>query len=111
MAGSGELYQRKDEKWAFRVKASNGQVVATDGSQGYEAKASASSTLTNLLAGKYDKCEVYARSDGKYAFRIIASNGQTVATDGSQGYESEASAKSTSDNILAGEYDGPINEV
>jgi len=34
MAGKGELYQRSDKKWAFRVKASNGETVATDGGQG-----------------------------------------------------------------------------
>lgn len=54
MAGSGEIYKRKDGNWAFRVKASNGQVVATDGGQGYSSKASAVSTLTNLLAGEYN---------------------------------------------------------
>ena len=53
MAGSGELYKRKDGKWAFRVKASNGQTVATDGGQGYSSKKSARSTLENLLAGTY----------------------------------------------------------
>ena len=111
MAGKGELYQRKDSKWAFRVRAANGQCVATDGSRGYESKRSAKSTLTKLLAGDYDVCEIYARKDGKYAFRIKASNGQTVATDGSQGYEARSSAKKTSDKILAGTYHGPINEV
>ena len=30
MAGSGEVYKRADGKFAFRVKASNGEVVATD---------------------------------------------------------------------------------
>lgn len=54
MAGKGEIYKRKDGKWAFRVKASNGEVVATDGGQGYEAKASAQSTLEKLLRGEYD---------------------------------------------------------
>ena len=54
MAGKGELYQRNDKKWAFRVKASNGEVVATDGGQGYEAKASATSTLEKLMRGDYD---------------------------------------------------------
>lgn len=52
MAGCGELYKRKDGKWAFRVKASNGQVVAT--SQGYASKKGAENTLTKLLAGQYD---------------------------------------------------------
>ena len=54
MAGNGELYKRKDGQWAFRVKASNGQVVATDGGQGYSSKAAAMSTLTKLLAGEYN---------------------------------------------------------
>ena len=34
MAGLGELYLRADGKWAFRIKASNGEIVATDGGQG-----------------------------------------------------------------------------
>lgn len=54
MAGSGEIIRRSDGKWGFRVRASNGQIVATDGGQGYSAKASAESTLRKLLAGEYD---------------------------------------------------------
>jgi len=54
MAGSGELYKRADDKWAFRVKASNGQIVATDGGQGYESKSDAWSTLEKLMGGEYD---------------------------------------------------------
>jgi uncharacterized protein YegP (UPF0339 family) len=54
VAGKGEVYKRADGKWAFRVKASNGETVATDGGQGYESKASARSTLEKLLKGTYD---------------------------------------------------------
>jgi uncharacterized protein YegP (UPF0339 family) len=54
MAGKGEIYKRNDGKWAFRVKASNGEVVATDGGQGYNAKGDAESTLQKLMAGTYD---------------------------------------------------------
>ncbi len=53
MAGKGELYQRGDKKWAFRVKASNGEAIATDGGQGYEAKSSAKATLEKLMNGDY----------------------------------------------------------
>ena len=52
MAGKGELYQQRNGKWAFRVKASNGQIVAA--SQGYTKRASARSTLETLLKGAYD---------------------------------------------------------
>ena len=54
MAGKGEIYARKDGKFSFRVKASNGEVVATDGGQGYSAKGNARSTLEKLLRGEYD---------------------------------------------------------
>ena len=54
MAGCGEVYKRKDGKWAFRVKASNGQVVATDGGQGYSDKKRATETLTKLMSGTYE---------------------------------------------------------
>lgn len=53
MAGSGEIYKRSDGKFSFRVRASNGQVVATDGGQGYSKKASARSTLEKLMNGEY----------------------------------------------------------
>ena len=111
MASKGELYQRKDKKWEFRVKATNGQNVATDGSQGYESKASAKSTLSKLLAGSYTATEEYQRKDGKWAFRIKSRNGQVVATDGSQGYASKGSCSKTLGKIVGGTYNGPVIEL
>lgn len=49
----GEVFKRSDGKFGFRVKAANGQVVATDGGQGYSAKADATATLQKLLNGDY----------------------------------------------------------
>jgi uncharacterized protein YegP (UPF0339 family) len=34
----GELYQRKDKKFGWRVRAANNKIVAGDSSQGYERK-------------------------------------------------------------------------
>ena len=31
-----EVYKREDGKWAWRVRAGNGQIIATDGGQGYD---------------------------------------------------------------------------
>jgi uncharacterized protein YegP (UPF0339 family) len=111
MAGTGETYVRSDGKFAFRVKASNGQIVATDGSQGYDIRTNAKSTLANVMAGAYKDHEVYPRTDGKYAFRIKAGNGQVVATDGGQGYSARSDAESTASNITKGEYNGPITDL
>ena len=33
------------------------------------------------------KVEVYRREDAKFAWRLVADNGDIVATDGGQGYE------------------------
>ncbi|MGI8810419.1 MAG: right-handed parallel beta-helix repeat-containing protein [Acidimicrobiales bacterium] len=55
MAGSGELFKGSDGKWAFRVKASNGKVVAVDnGVPGYGSKTEARTVLKKLLSGGYD---------------------------------------------------------
>jgi uncharacterized protein YegP (UPF0339 family) len=51
---AGEIFKRADGKFGFRVKATNGQVVATDGGQGYSDKADAKSTLQRLLNGDYN---------------------------------------------------------
>jgi len=54
MAGSGELFKTDEGKWTFRVKASNGQVVAIDDGPGFKAKADARNVLKRLLHGDYD---------------------------------------------------------
>ena len=57
------------------------------------------------------KGEIYKRGDGKFGFRVKASNGEQVASDGGQGYNNKADAKATLEKLLRGEYDGPITEV
>ncbi|MEA2494801.1 MAG: hypothetical protein QOJ29_2712 [Thermoleophilaceae bacterium] len=54
MAGSGQVYERADGKYAFRVKAANGEIVATDGGQGYDDEADAKETLEKLMRGDYN---------------------------------------------------------
>jgi uncharacterized protein YegP (UPF0339 family) len=54
MAGTGEIYKRADGKYAFRVKAGNHEVVATDGGQGYDQASDAKSTLEKLMAGTFN---------------------------------------------------------
>lgn len=46
MAGTFELYQDKAEKWRFRLKASNGQVIASG--QGYESKRAAKNGIASV---------------------------------------------------------------
>ncbi len=53
MAGNATVYKRADGKWAFRIKAGNNEVVATDGGQGYSNKGDARETLEKLMRGEY----------------------------------------------------------
>lgn len=46
-----EFYQREDKKWAWRMVARNGNIVATDGGQGYENLRDAFDTLHNISRG------------------------------------------------------------
>jgi uncharacterized protein YegP (UPF0339 family) len=44
-----EMYRREDGKWAWRVRATNGQIVATDGGQGYENMAVAQEMALKII--------------------------------------------------------------
>ena len=57
------------------------------------------------------KGETYSRTDGKFAFRVKASNGETVATDGGQGYNRRADAKSTLEKLMRGDHNGDIVDL
>lgn len=47
---------------------------------------------------------LYTRTDGKWAWRLVADNGRVIATDGGQGYENEDDARSMADRIVGGVF-------
>jgi uncharacterized protein YegP (UPF0339 family) len=61
MAGTFELYQDKAGKYRFRLKASNGQVVAA--SQAYESKASALNGIESVKNSSVDAATVEVKDD------------------------------------------------
>lgn len=54
MAGSGEVFLRSDAKWGFRIRASDGAILAVDGGQGYDTKATAWETLERIMHGEFN---------------------------------------------------------
>lgn len=48
-----EIYQRTDKRWAWRLLASNGRIIATDGGQGYENKADCEAMANDIVGGHY----------------------------------------------------------
>jgi len=61
MAGKFELFQDKAGKYRFRLKASNGQVVAA--SQAYESKASALAGIESVKSSSVDAPTVEVTGD------------------------------------------------
>ncbi len=94
------LIREKNGKFSFRLKAGNGEVIAT--SQMYKSlqtcKAGIASVQNNVPAAnledqtqegfaaqKHPKFEVYMDNTGEYRFRLKAKNGQNIAA--SEGYK------------------------
>ena len=54
-----EIYRRADGKWAWRLKAGNGQVVATDGGQGYENLGDVADITREIFSGSAVEVTLY----------------------------------------------------
>ena len=47
------LYTRTDGKWAWRLEADNGRIIATDGGQGYENESDARTMADRVIGGEF----------------------------------------------------------
>lgn len=54
MTASGEIYLRTDGSWGFRIRASDGAIVADDAGHHYETKEEALGTLERVMRGDFD---------------------------------------------------------
>jgi uncharacterized protein YegP (UPF0339 family) len=48
-----EVYKRADGKWAWTLHADNGDVIANDGSQGYENKLDCVGMGQRIISGEF----------------------------------------------------------
>lgn len=47
------LFKRSDGKWAWNLKADNGEIIATDGGQGYDNEADARNMADRIIGGEF----------------------------------------------------------
>src|SRR4051794_17836184 len=95
-----ELYQDNASEFRWRLKASNGEILATGG-QGYKAKADAKNGIDRIKSDAATdklKFEVYEDEKKESRWRLHASNGQVIATS-SQGYKAKADCERAIDLI------------
>ena len=51
--GKLEIYRRADDKWTWRLVAGNGEIIAVDGSQGYENENDARTMAKMVVRGDF----------------------------------------------------------
>ncbi len=106
-----EIYEdaRKEHRW--RLKAANGQILATAG-EGYKAKADAKKAVEQVKANAAtDKAafEFYEDAKKEHRWRLKAANGQIVAA-ASEGYKAKADAEKAVEQIKKGAKDAAVEE-
>ena len=87
-----EVYQSEStQKYHFRLKASNGEIIFTG--QGYSAKADCLNGIESVKknAAGDDNFEVKEAKDGRKYFTLKATNGQVIGQ--SQMYKSDSGLK------------------
>jgi uncharacterized protein YegP (UPF0339 family) len=58
-----EIYQRPDGRWSWRLRAGNGQIIATDGGQGYQHRIDCTRVADAVTSGLYADTDAAARLD------------------------------------------------
>ena len=86
--GTFVIKKRTDGEYQFNLQAANGQVILT--SEGYSAKPGCLNGIESVRRNAQDdkKFDKQTAANGKFYFRLLASNGQVIGA--SQMYESEA---------------------
>ena len=97
-----EIYQDKAMEYRWRLKAANGEILATSG-QGYKAKADCKHGVERIQKDAADKLkfEEYQDAKGEYRWRLKSTNGQIIGS-ASQGYKAKADCEHAIDLIKAG---------
>jgi len=84
-----EVYQDAAKEFRWRLKAGNGEILATAG-QGYKAKADCMKGVERMKAEAGTlQFEDYQDQANEFRWRAKAANGQVVATS-SQGYKAKS---------------------
>jgi uncharacterized protein len=104
-----EIYQDNAKEYRWRLKSSNGTILATSG-QGYKAKADCKNGVERIKKDAEKlKFEVYQDNKGEHRWRVIASNGQTIGSS-SEGYKAKADAEKAIDVVKKGAAKAEVEE-
>jgi uncharacterized protein YegP (UPF0339 family) len=104
-----ETYTDAKGEYRWRLRAGNGQVIATSG-QGYKDKRDRTSAIERIKKdARTLKFEQYADAGGGLRWRLKSSNGQIIASSG-QGYKDKRDCENAIDVIKAGAQGAKVEE-
>ena len=107
-----EIYKDKAEEFRWRLKATNGETLATPG-QGYKKIADAKKGVENVMKCGTDekmKFEVYEDAKKEHRWKLKAGNGQVIASS-SEGYKAKADAEKAVESIKEGAAKAEVVEL
>jgi uncharacterized protein YegP (UPF0339 family) len=106
-----ETYRDQKEEHRWRLKAANGQIIATSG-QGYKDKRDCKNAVDRIKkdAATKLKFETYEDKAAEHRWRLKATNGQTIATSG-QGYKDKRDCEHAIDVIKKGAETAKVEEA
>jgi uncharacterized protein YegP (UPF0339 family) len=106
-----ETFKDQKEGHRWRLKSSNGQVIATSG-QGYKDIRDCKNGIDRIKkdAATKLKFETYEDKAKEYRWRLKATNGQIIATSG-QGYKEKRSCEHAIDVIKKGAEKAKVVEA
>ncbi len=105
-----ETYTDAEGEYRWRLKSSNGQVIAISG-QGYVDKRDRASAVDRIKKDvRTLKFETYADVHGEHRWRLKASNGQIIAASG-QGYVDKRDCENAIDVIKQGAQRAKVEEA
>jgi uncharacterized protein YegP (UPF0339 family) len=105
-----ETYADAKGESRWRLKSSNGQVIATSG-QGYKDKRDCKNAIDRIKKdAKKLKFETYADAKGETRWRLKSTNGQVIATSG-QGYKDKRDSENAISVIKEGAESARVEEA
>jgi uncharacterized protein YegP (UPF0339 family) len=106
-----ETYQDARKEYRWRLKATNGQIIATSG-EGYKDKRDRDSAIDRIKKDAATKLtfETYEDARKEYRWRLKATNGQIIATSG-EGYKDKRDCEHAIDVIKKGAETARVQEA
>jgi uncharacterized protein YegP (UPF0339 family) len=106
-----ETYQDKKKEHRWRLKATDGQILATSG-QGYKDKRDCKNAIDRIKKDAATKLtfETYEDNKGEHRWRLKATNGQTIAAS-EKGYKDKDGCEHAIDVIKKGAEKAKVEEV